>query len=82
MFDVEHFNSVNVPASVGYNPSVDGGLAARYNTSSRAALRQEAVRYHTRLVGRVRQLLSARTANSAIQRPPPHQLVSCQQRIG
>jgi hypothetical protein len=72
MFDVEHFNSVNVPASVGYNPSVDGGLAARYNTSARAALRQEAVRYHTRLVGRVRQLLSARDGELGEYNIPHH----------
>jgi hypothetical protein len=72
MFDVEHFNSVNVPASVGYDPLVDRGLAARYNTNARAALRQEAVRYHTRLVGRVRQLLSAQDAEFGEYNIPHH----------
>jgi hypothetical protein len=72
MFDVEHHNSVNVPASVGYNPSVDGQLAARYHPSSRLALRQEAVRYHTRLIGRVRQLLSARGGELGVYNVPAH----------
>ena len=57
MFDVEERLSINVPASVGYNPSVDGDRAARYDTGSREALRQEAVRYQIRLVRRVKELL-------------------------
>jgi hypothetical protein len=72
LFDVEHHNSVNVPASVGYNPSVDGQLAARYHPSSRLALRQEAVRYHTKLIGRVKQLLSARNGELGAYNVPPH----------
>jgi hypothetical protein len=55
-FDVELFTSVNVPSSVGYNPWVDKGHAALYYPGAREALRKEAVRYHMRLVGRVRQL--------------------------
>jgi hypothetical protein len=72
IFDVEDYNSINVPASVGYVPSVDRSRAARYHPSSRLELRREAVRYHTQLISRVRQLLSARDGELGIYNIPAH----------
>jgi hypothetical protein len=44
-FDLEHGNSIHVPASVGYDPGTDGKFAAVYSYRSRTALRTEAIRY-------------------------------------
>jgi hypothetical protein len=64
MFDVEQLRSVNVPSTVGYNPSTDRDLAARYDATARLALRNEAVRYHRTLIGRVRELLRSPVPNA------------------
>ena len=63
MFDVEGYRSVNVPLAAGYDASVDRDRAARYDPDKSLALRTEAIRYHTRLIGRTGDLLATRAPN-------------------
>ncbi|MFL5334890.1 MAG: hypothetical protein ACJ8H8_17285, partial [Geminicoccaceae bacterium] len=63
MFDVEGYRSINVPLEAGYDPLVDRDRAARYDPFKPEALRKEAIRYHTRLIGRTGELLATRTPN-------------------
>jgi len=56
MFDIEGYDSINVPRSVGYSSSKYHDKAARYDYRAPSPLRLEAVRYHQATVTAVRNL--------------------------
>lgn len=57
MFDVEGYNSINVPSSVGYSPSKYTDRAARYDYRAPIQLRKEAARYHHATITAVKSLV-------------------------